>query len=135
MTTVAEYMTGGRVVILGQAGRNFAAGMSGGVAYVWDIDGNFLQNCNLGMVDLEKVERPSDVTELHQLIMQHYHHTQSASRPKYWPTGTICEAVRQSDAGRLQAGIGGEKGRGTGRSREVNRFCHKDTKDTKKTRI
>lgn len=46
-----EYMTGGRVVVLGQTGRNFAAGMSGGVAYVWNRDGNFDYFCNMEMVD------------------------------------------------------------------------------------
>ena len=51
-----EYMTGGTVVVLGQTGRNFAAGMSGGVAYVLDEDGLFNQRCNLSMVALEKVE-------------------------------------------------------------------------------
>ena len=48
-----EYMTGGRVVVLGRTGRNFAAGMSGGVAYVLDADGNFRQRLNHGMVDLD----------------------------------------------------------------------------------
>jgi glutamate synthase (NADPH/NADH) large chain len=50
-----EYMTGGTVVVLGQTGRNFAAGMSGGIAYVYDEDGAFAQRCNTAMVDLEKV--------------------------------------------------------------------------------
>merc|ERR1712046_281650 len=50
-----EYMTGGRVVILGDTGRNFAAGMSGGIAYVLDTDGSFPDKCNMGMVELEKV--------------------------------------------------------------------------------
>jgi glutamate synthase (ferredoxin) len=47
-----EYMTGGRVVVLGHSGRNFAAGMSGGIAYVLDVDGDFKRRCNLGMVEL-----------------------------------------------------------------------------------
>jgi glutamate synthase domain-containing protein 3 len=72
-----EYMTGGRVVILGRTGRNFAAGMSGGIAYVWDVDGNFLQNCNLGMVDLEKVQTPEDTAELKRLITAHERYTGS----------------------------------------------------------
>src|SRR2546430_1968140 len=46
-----EYMTGGRVVVLGPTGRNFAAGMSGGIAYVWDAAGDFILNCNMGMVE------------------------------------------------------------------------------------
>ena len=48
-----EYMTGGNVVILGDTGRNFAAGMSGGIAYVYDVKGNFAANCNKEMVDLD----------------------------------------------------------------------------------
>ena len=50
-----EYMTGGTVVVLGRTGRNFAAGMSGGIAYVYDEDGTFAQRCNLSMVTLEPV--------------------------------------------------------------------------------
>ncbi len=73
-----EYMTGGRVVILGKTGRNFAAGMSGGVAYVWDIDGTFLQNCNLGLVELEKVDNPEDEAELKTMIEKHMAYTGSS---------------------------------------------------------
>jgi len=73
-----EYMTGGRVVILGPTGRNFAAGMSGGIAYVWDVEHNFLEHCNLGMVELEKVTADEDVAELKNLIEWHRQHTQSA---------------------------------------------------------
>ncbi len=72
-----EYMTGGRVVILGPTGRNFAAGMSGGIAYIWDVDKLFKQNCNPGMVELEKVEHKHDIDELHGLIQLHYQHTES----------------------------------------------------------
>lgn len=56
-----EYMTGGTVVVLGQTGQNFAAGMSGGVAYVYDVDGMFAQRCNMSMVSLEKVEAANHV--------------------------------------------------------------------------
>ena len=55
-----EYMTGGMVVVLGQTGRNFAAGMSGGVAYVLDEDGDFNKRCNLTMVAIEAVGAPDD---------------------------------------------------------------------------
>ncbi len=72
-----EYMTGGRVVILGPTGRNFAAGMSGGVAYIWDPQDAFHANCNPGMVELEKVEAEDDVAELKQLIELHQNHTGS----------------------------------------------------------
>jgi glutamate synthase (NADPH/NADH) large chain len=74
-----EYMTGGRVVILGPTGRNFAAGMSGGVAYAWDPHDRLLINCNLGMVELEKVVDDEDVAELRELIELHQNHTDSAA--------------------------------------------------------
>lgn len=72
-----EYMTGGRVVILGPTGRNFAAGMSGGVAYVLDPDDRFLPHCNLEMVQLEAVEDEEDEFELRQLIEKHQRYTGS----------------------------------------------------------
>ena len=72
-----EYMTGGRVVVLGQTGRNFAAGMSGGVAYVWNRDGNFDYFCNMEMVELSLIEEASYRKELHELICQHYLYTGS----------------------------------------------------------
>ena len=73
-----EYMTGGRVVILGSTGRNFAAGMSGGVAYVYDPNDQLLTNVNLEMVDLEKMDQPADVEELKELISKHSNFTDSA---------------------------------------------------------
>ncbi len=72
-----EYMTGGCVVVLGPVGRNFAAGMSGGVAYAWDPDERFLAHCNLGMVELERVETDDDVAQIRQLIELHRDHTGS----------------------------------------------------------
>jgi glutamate synthase (NADPH/NADH) large chain len=72
-----EYMTGGRAVILGRTGRNFAAGMSGGVAYVWDVAGDFNIRCNLEMVELEPVEAEEDVEELKGLIQEHLDSTGS----------------------------------------------------------
>lgn len=72
-----EYMTGGRAVILGPTGRNFASGMSGGVAYVWDVDGDFNLKCNMELVDLDKVETEEDVEELRELIGEHYQRTKS----------------------------------------------------------
>lgn len=72
-----EYMTGGRTVVLGSTGRNFAAGMSGGIAYVLNIDGDFDYYCNMGMVDLSLVEDRGDVKELKALIEQHVIHTSS----------------------------------------------------------
>jgi len=66
-----EYMTGGRVVVLGRTGRNFAAGMSGGVAYVLDADGSFERRCNREMVDLEPLIDADDIDFLHVAIMKH----------------------------------------------------------------
>ena len=73
-----EYMTGGRVVVLGRTGRNFAAGMSGGVAYVYDPDRTFDYYCNMDMVELSLVEDSVSRKELLELIRQHYLHTGSA---------------------------------------------------------
>ena len=72
-----EYMTGGRAAILGPTGRNFAAGMSGGVAYVWDREGDFELRCNLGTVEREKVDTPDAVAELREMIESHYKFTGS----------------------------------------------------------
>ena len=71
-----EYMTGGRVVVLGATGLNFAAGMSGGVAYVLDEDGGFAGRCNMGMVGFEALA-PEDVSELRALIEEHLARTGS----------------------------------------------------------
>lgn len=72
-----EYMTGGRVVVLGSTGRNFAAGMSGGIAYVWNPDDNFDYFCNMEMVELSLIEDLADNRELHRMISSHYKHTRS----------------------------------------------------------
>jgi glutamate synthase (NADPH/NADH) large chain len=72
-----EYMTGGRVVVLGETGRNFAAGMSGGVAYVWDKNHHFDYFCNMDMVEINLVEDSVSRKELHELIRQHYLYTGS----------------------------------------------------------
>jgi glutamate synthase domain-containing protein 3 len=71
-----EYMTGGRVVVLGPTGRNFAAGMSGGVAYVLDPDGSFEERCNMELVGFDELDE-DDVDELHALIEEHHLRTQS----------------------------------------------------------
>ena len=85
-----EYMTGGTVVVLGRTGRNFAAGMSGGVAYVLDTEGDFAKRCNTSMVDLEKIERRGDAAAdiarhqgkvdedlLRDLVEKHFRYTGS----------------------------------------------------------
>jgi glutamate synthase domain-containing protein 2/glutamate synthase domain-containing protein 1/glutamate synthase domain-containing protein 3 len=72
-----EYMTGGRVVVLGSTGVNFGAGMSGGIAYVYDRDRTFDGRCNLDMVDLEGVTEPREVAELKRYIERHQRYTAS----------------------------------------------------------
>ena len=73
-----EYMTGGRVVVLGETGRNFGAGMSGGIAYVWNKTGNFEQQCNTETFELESVVDQADENELKTLIENHFRLTGSA---------------------------------------------------------
>jgi len=84
-----EYMTGGRAIILGPTGRNFAAGMSGGMAYVWAPDRDaFRLNCNLALVDLEDVKSDDDVGELLEMIEEHHKFTGSTVAGKMlarWP--------------------------------------------------
>ena len=72
-----EYMTGGRVVCLGETGRNFAAGMSGGIAYVIDPEGKFPDRCNMGMVALEKIETEREEEEVRGYLQAHVDHTGS----------------------------------------------------------
>lgn len=72
-----EYMTGGNMVCLGPTGRNFAAGMSGGVAWIYDPEGQFPERCNMGMVALEKVENPEEMELLRGFISEHQRHTGS----------------------------------------------------------
>jgi len=73
-----EYMTGGRVVVLGETGRNFAAGMSGGIAYILDEAGDFAsKRCNKAMVGLEKLEDPAEIEEIRELIERHVQYTGS----------------------------------------------------------
>lgn len=71
-----EYMTGGRVVILGATGRNFAAGMSGGIAYIYDVKGQFASHCNKEMVDLDPLDA-EDAQALNDMITRHYAYTGS----------------------------------------------------------
>ncbi len=78
-----EYMTGGRVVILGQTGRNFAAGMSGGITYILDEIGDFEKyRCNMEMVELEDMSNENDRNELKELIENHYKYTSSSVAKK-----------------------------------------------------
>jgi glutamate synthase domain-containing protein 3 len=89
-------MTGGRAVILGPTGLNFAAGMSGGIAYVWDVHGDFKAKCNMGTVDLEAVEADEDIAELIELIELHREYTGSPVAAKIldaWP-GVLAQFVK-----------------------------------------
>jgi glutamate synthase (ferredoxin) len=77
-----EYMTGGRVVVIGSTGRNFAAGMSGGVAYVLDKAGDFKRHCNLAMVDIDPLAAAEDVDLVKELLKRHTHYTGSTVAEK-----------------------------------------------------
>ncbi len=77
-----EYMTGGKVVVLGETGRNFAAGMSGGVAYILDEAGDFATRCNMSMVDLEKLEDAEEINDLRLMLQTHVDLTGSAIASK-----------------------------------------------------
>ena len=77
-----EYMTGGTVVVLGETGRNFAAGMSGGIAFVLDRNKQFDLHCNKGLVDLVPVEEDEDAEQLKALILEHYQYTKSTVAKK-----------------------------------------------------
>jgi glutamate synthase (ferredoxin) len=77
-----EYMTGGKVIVLGRSGRNFAAGMSGGIAYVLDEAGDFKNRCNMELVALEKLEHTDEIEEVWKLIQRHQTYTQSERAAK-----------------------------------------------------
>jgi glutamate synthase (ferredoxin) len=72
-----EYMTAGRVLVLGRTGRNFAAGMSGGVAYVINVDGTFERRCNMGLVDIEPLGEQEDIELVLQMLKDHVRYTKS----------------------------------------------------------
>ena len=74
-----EYMTGGRVVVLGKTGKNFAAGMSGGVAYVLDLNSDLYKNINKQMVNIERVTSKFEINELKEMIEEHVAYTNSES--------------------------------------------------------
>lgn len=91
-----EYMTGGRIAVLGSIGRNFAAGMSGGVAYIWDHAGDLATKCNMGMIELETVSVDEDISELKTMIENHLKYTDSAVAErmlKDWD-GTLSQFVK-----------------------------------------
>jgi glutamate synthase (ferredoxin) len=85
-----EYMTGGRVVVLGPTGRNFAAGMSGGIAYVLDETGDFPRNCNMEMVKLFKLDDPDEIEMVRTMIGRHAEYTKSE---RAWKVLALWEAM------------------------------------------
>lgn len=90
-------MTGGRVVVLGATGKNFAAGMSGGIAYVLDEKSNLYRNLNKEMISIELVESKYDIAELKNMIEKHVAHTGSEKVKKFSHTLTnICRNSRRS---------------------------------------
>jgi glutamate synthase (ferredoxin) len=115
-----EYMTGGRVVVLGRTGRNFAAGMSGGIAYLLDETGDFPSRCNLQMVGLERMEDLAELEVVRELIERHAQFTGSqraafilARWEDYGPKFVKvmpkdCKRVLEALARATQAGLGGE---------------------------
>ena len=112
-----EYMTGGRVVVLGRTGRNFAAGMSGGIAYVYDVDRRFEGRCNLELVDLEELtdEDEAEVKGADLRARRAHRLAGRAQRARLVGPGRA-RALRQGDAARLPAGA-----RRAGRSRPARR--------------
>jgi len=93
-----EYMTGGRVVVIGPTGRNFAAGMSGGIAYIWDPQGTFAERCNMAMVELETIEPASeDERCVQELLCSHEERTGSPRAGEVlreWDAKTRAEFVK-----------------------------------------
>jgi glutamate synthase (ferredoxin) len=90
-----EYMTGGRVLVLGKTGRNFAAGMSGGIAWVYDVDGRFATRCNLDMVEIKPLHQKC-APEIRSLLEHHYAYTGSLVARDFldrWPA-SLAQLVR-----------------------------------------
>ena len=116
-----EYMTGGRVVVLGRTGRNFAAGMSGGIAYVLDEDGGFRGRCNLELIGFEELDE-TDADELRSLVDEHFARTGSAVAERLledWASA-VPQFVKV-DAARLQARARGPRDRAEGRQSDLDR--------------
>ena len=93
------------MVVLGKTGRNFAAGMSGGVAYVLDDDGNFSTRCNTGMVELGPIGSDEEIKRVHALIVRHHQYTESALAERIladWDERR--RQIRQGDADRVPRG-------------------------------
>ena len=116
-------MTGGVAVVIGPTGRNFAAGMSGGSAFVFDEPGDFPQRCNLEMVDLEPLREPEDIELVRDLLIQHAGYTGSTVAARILERlGLGRREVRQGHAGRLppRPRRAEEAGRGQAAERACN---------------
>jgi glutamate synthase (ferredoxin) len=120
-----EYMTGGLVVVLGSTGRNFAAGMSGGVAFVLDRHGQFARRCNVSMVGLEDVSEPEDVAVLKDMIAQHQRHTGSTVAAELlldWPAALkLFVKVMPRDYKKVQAALARARASGAGEDEAMDR--------------
>ncbi len=123
-----EYMTGGRVVIIGGTGRNFAAGMSGGIAYVLDEKGDFDIRCNLGMVDIGPPEDEDDLITVKTLLIKHVEYTQSTVARKILDHWTEYQSkfikVMPKDYRRVLAAIKRAKEAGTSVDKAVMEAAH-----------
>ncbi|MCF7688169.1 MAG: glutamate synthase large subunit [Cephaloticoccus sp.] len=129
-----EYMTGGRVVVLGAAGRNFGAGMSGGIGYVLDETGDFAQRVNSQMVGLEKLEAPSEIAEVRALIQNHLDYTKSTRAKTIldeWTTyGPKFVKVMPKDYKRMLACIERAKGQGLTGDEAIMAAFEENSRDT-----
>ena len=96
-----EYMTRGMVVVLGKTGRNFAAGMSGGVAFVLDEDGTFARRCNTSMVELCGFKDDAESHQVHTLITRHHQYTHSEVARRVLDLGPLRGQVRKGPAQRV----------------------------------
>ena len=123
-----EYMTGGRVVVIGSTGRNFAAGMSGGVAYVLDSQGDFKRRCNLVMVDIDPMTAAEDVELVKDLLKRHAHYTGSTVAGKILASWKTQQAkfvkVTPKDYKRVLAAISMARQNGISEEQAVMEAAH-----------
>lgn len=128
-----EYMTGGRVIVLEQTGRNFAAGMSGGIAYVFDPNGDFKSRCNTQMVDLLKLDDPEEAEEVRSLIVKHASYTKSELAAKMlagWETNvTKFVKVLPRDYARVLTSLKSAKESGLSGEEAINAAFEANSRD------
>ena len=123
-----EYMTGGTVVVIGKTGRNFAAGMSGGAAFVLDEAGDFRRRCNLAMVDVEGLVDAKDIELVKDLLRRHQRYTQSTVAERllaHWqPAQTKFVKVMPKDYKRVLAAIHQARASGVPEDQAVMEAAH-----------